>query len=306
MTRHRGGVLLAIAAYAQWGLFPLYWPLLKPAGAAEILLHRIVWSCVLAALIITVRHRWAQLRALAARPKERLHVVLAAGAMSLNWGIYIWGVNSGAVVETSLGYFITPLTTVAAGVLLWRERLSAVQWSAVGLGAAAVCVITVDYGRPPWIALALALTFTAYGAFKKSLQLPGLDGFAAETLVLVLPALAGLLALTVAGRSTFAAQGAGHSLLLVGSGLVTAGPLLCFGAAAVRIPLSTLGIILYVAPILQFVLGVTVFHEHLPAARWAGFGLIWLALVLPALRPARSSPRSGQRADPAHSGSRGA
>ncbi|MBP2708456.1 EamA family transporter RarD [Microbispora sp. RL4-1S] len=291
-------MVLAVAAYAQWGMFPLYWPLLKPAGAVEILLHRIFWSCVVALLIVTLLRRRQMLRAVASRRETRLQLVLAALSVSLNWGIYIWGVNAGEVVETSLGYFITPLTTIAAGMLLWRERLSVVQWAAVALGTAAVCVITADYGRPPWLALSLALTFTAYGAFKKRLNLPAVEGFAAETAVMAVPALVGMAVLGARGEATFTTMGTGHALLLIGGGLVTAGPLLCFGAAAVRIPLSTLGIVLYLAPVLQFVLGVTVFHEHMPAARWAGFALIWLALALPAVHSIRVSARSRRLAGP--------
>ncbi|MFE1312305.1 EamA family transporter RarD [Streptomyces sp. NPDC058755] len=287
---HRTGLLNGFAAYGMWGLVPLFWPLMKPAGALEILAHRMVWSLVFVAVALLVIRRWAWAGELLRQPRRLGLIALAAAVITVNWGVYIWAVNAGHVVETSLGYFINPLVTIAMGVLILKERLRPVQWAAVGVGVAAVVVLTVGYGRPPWISLCLAFSFATYGLVKKKVALGGIESLAAETAIQFLPALAFLLWLTAHGRSTFASEGAGHTALLASTGIVTALPLVCFGAAAIRVPLSTLGLLQYLAPVFQFLLGVLYFHEEMPAARWAGFALVWLALVLlttDALRAAR-------------------
>ncbi|MGP3953048.1 EamA family transporter RarD [Streptomyces sp. 7N604] len=274
----------------MWGLVPLYWPLLKPASAVEILAHRMVWSLAFVGLILLLMRRWAWIRELRRQPKRLALVAVAAVVISLNWGFYIWSVNSGQVVEASLGYFINPLVTILFGVLLLKERMRPAQWAAVGIGAAAVVVLTVGYGRLPWIALVLAFSFATYGLVKKKIGLGGIESLAAETAVQFLPALGFLLLLGSRGDSTFGGEGAGHAVLLASCGLVTAVPLVCFGAAAIRIPLSTIGLLQYLAPAFQFLLGVTYFHEEMPPERWAGFALVWLALTLltwDALRTAR-------------------
>ncbi|MFE9173151.1 EamA family transporter RarD [Streptomyces kebangsaanensis] len=277
--RHTG-MLNGIAAYGMWGLVPLFWPLLKPAGAVEILAQRMVWSLVFVAAALLVVRRWAWVGELLRQPRRLGLVVVAAAVITVNWGVYIWSVNSGHVVEASLGYFINPLVTIAMGVLLLKERLRPVQWTAVGVGAAAVVVLTIGYGRPPWISLCLAFSFATYGLVKKKVNLGGVESLAAETAVQFLPALTYLLWLSAQGRSTFAAEGAGHAALLAATGIVTALPMVCFGAAAIRVPLSTLGLLQYLAPVFQFLLGVVYFHESMPAERWAGFALVWLALTL--------------------------
>ncbi|MFF4044028.1 EamA family transporter RarD [Streptomyces sp. NPDC001816] len=287
---HRTGLLNGFAAYGMWGLVPLFWPLMKPAGALEILAHRMVWSLVFVAVALLVMRRWAWAGELLRQPRRLGLIALAAAVITVNWGVYIWAVNAGHVVETSLGYFINPLVTIAMGVLILKERLRPVQWAAVGVGVAAVVVLTVGYGRPPWISLCLAFSFATYGLVKKKVALGGIESLAAETAIQFLPALAFLLWLTAHGRSTFATEGAGHTALLASTGIVTALPLVCFGAAAIRVPLSTLGLLQYLAPVFQFLLGVLYFHEEMPAARWAGFALVWLALILlttDALRAAR-------------------
>ncbi|MGW2705192.1 EamA family transporter RarD [Streptomyces sp. NPDC001340] len=287
---HRTGLLNGFAAYGMWGLVPLFWPLMKPAGALEILAHRMVWSLVFVAVALLVMRRWAWAGELLRQPRRLGLIALAAAVITVNWGVYIWAVNAGHVVETSLGYFINPLVTIAMGVLILKERLRPVQWAAVGVGVAAVVVLTVGYGRPPWISLCLAFSFATYGLVKKKVALGGIESLAAETAIQFLPALAFLLWLTAHGRSTFASEGAGHTALLASTGIVTALPLVCFGAAAIRVPLSTLGLLQYLAPVFQFLLGVLYFHEEMPAARWAGFALVWLALILlttDALRAAR-------------------
>jgi chloramphenicol-sensitive protein RarD len=289
------GLLNGFAAYGMWGLVPLFWPLLKPAGAMEILAHRMVWSLVVVGAALLVVRRWAWARELVREPRRLGLITVAAAVITVNWGLYIWAVNAGHVVEASLGYFINPLVTIAMGVLLLKERLRTVQWVAVGVCVAAVLVLTVGYGRPPWISLVLAFSFATYGLVKKKLNLGGLESLAAETAIQFLPALAYLLWLSAEGRSTFAAEGPGHALLLAACGVVTALPLVCFGAAAIRVPLSTLGLLQYLAPVFQFLLGVFYFDEAMPPERWAGFALVWLALSMltwDALRTARRTART--------------
>jgi chloramphenicol-sensitive protein RarD len=291
----RIGLLNGFAAYGMWGLFPLFFPLLKPAGAVEVVAHRMVWSFAVVALALLAVRRWAWVVELVRRPRKLALVAVAAGVISLNWGTYIWAVNNDRVVESSLGYFINPLVTIAMGVLLLKERLRPVQWAAVGTGFAAVVVLTVGYGQPPWIALVLAFSFATYGLVKKKVNLGGLESLAAETAIQFLPALGYLLWLSGQGDSTFASEGAGHAALLATTGVVTALPLVCFGAAAIRVPLSTLGLLQYLAPVFQFLLGVVYFREAMPPERWAGFALVWLALTLltwDALRTARRGARA--------------
>ncbi|MFH8802529.1 EamA family transporter RarD [Streptomyces sp. NPDC017936] len=286
----RTGLLNGFAAYGMWGLVPLFWPLLKPAGATEILAHRMVWSLVFVAVALVFVRRWAWAGELLRQPRRLALVTVAAAVITVNWGVYIWAVNSGHVVEASLGYFINPLVTIAMGVLILKERLRRVQWAAVGVAVAAVLTLTLAYGRPPWISLILAFSFATYGLVKKKVNLGGVESLAAEAAVQFVPALGYLLWLSATGGSTFTTEGAGHAALLASTGIVTALPLVCFGAAAIRVPLSTLGLLQYLAPVFQFLLGVLYFHEAMPPERWAGFALVWLALTLltgDALRTAR-------------------
>jgi chloramphenicol-sensitive protein RarD len=278
MDEQRRGLASGTGAYFLWGLFPVYWPLLEPAGPVEVLAHRVVWSLVFVAVLLGFRNRWGWVRTLGARRSGLLAV--AATVISVNWGLYIWGVNNGHVVETSLGYFINPLVTVLLGVLVLRERLRRGQWLALGLGALAVVVLAVDYGRPPWLALTLAVSFGTYGLIKKQVGIMAAESLGVETAVLALPALGYLGWLTAHGDSTLGSEGVGHALLLAATGPITAVPLLLFGAAARRLPLSTLGLLQYLAPVLQFGFGVLVFHEPMPAARLVGFAIVWLALVV--------------------------
>ncbi|MFJ4471986.1 EamA family transporter RarD [Streptomyces sp. NPDC089424] len=290
----RIGLLNGFAAYGMWGLVPLFWPLLKPAGSVEILAHRMVWSLAFVAVALLFVRRWGWAGELLRQPRRLGLVTVAAAVITVNWGVYIWAVNNGQVVEASLGYFINPLVTIAMGVLLLKERLRPVQWVAVGVGFAAVVVLTVGYGRPPWVSLVLALSFATYGLVKKKVNLSGLESLTAETAIQFLPALAYLLWLSGRGESTFHTEGIGHAALLAATGLVTALPLVCFGAAAIRVPLTTLGLLQYLAPVFQFVLGVLYFREAMPPERWAGFALVWLALTLltwDALRTARRAAR---------------
>ncbi|MEZ0095794.1 EamA family transporter RarD [Streptacidiphilus sp. EB129] len=285
MKDERRGFWLGIAAYSIWGLFPLYWPLLKPSGAGEILANRMVWSLVAVVALLAAQRHWGWIRPLLRQPRRLALVGAAAALISVNWGMYIWAVNSGHVVETSLGYFINPLVTIGFGVLLLHERLRPVQWAAVGVGALAVLVLALGYGQLPWIALTLALSFGGYGLIKKQLGLSGLESLAGETAFQFLPACGYLVFLAVSGSSTLGrtvpgSYGWGHTALLMLCGVVTAVPLVAFGAAAVRVPLTTLGLLQYLTPVFQFALGVAVFHETMPADRWAGFALVWAALAM--------------------------
>ncbi|MFB6564928.1 EamA family transporter RarD [Streptomyces sp. NPDC058682] len=291
-NEQRTGLLYGFGAYGMWGLVPLFWPLLKPSGAIEILAHRMVWSLAVVGLALLALRRWGWIRELLRQPRKLGLTALAATVISVNWGLYIWAVNNEHVVEASLGYFINPLVSIAIGVLLLGERLRRAQWVAVGLSFVAVLVLAVGYGRPPWISLVLAFSFATYGLIKKKLGMGGLESLTAETAVLFLPALGYVLWLGAQGRSTFASHGVTHSLLLAATGLVTAVPLVFFGMAAIRVPLSTLGLLQYMAPVFQFGLGVLYFHEAMPPERWAGFSLVWAALVIltwDALRTARRS-----------------
>ena len=264
----------------MWGLFPLYWPLLEPTPAIQILAHRMLWSLVFVAGVLAVRRRW-QFAAALRRDHRRLGLLtVAAVLVSVNWGIYIWGVNAGHVVETSLGYFVNPLVSIALGVLVLKEKLRRVQWVAVAIGTLAVAVIAFDYGRLPWIALALAFSFGGYGLVKKLAATPALESMAVETAVMAPPALLFLVVMELQGSGSFGHVAIGTDLLLVAAGAVTAIPLLCFAAGTRRVPLTVMGLLQYVTPVLQFAVGVYVRHEPLPTSELIGFGLVWVALLV--------------------------
>jgi chloramphenicol-sensitive protein RarD len=296
VSRSRSGLLAAVGGYLLWGLFPLYWPLLEPAAPVEILAHRVVWSLVFLLGLLALGSGFGWLRRLSRRAVGLL--VLAAALVSVNWGVYIYGVNSGHVVETSLGYFINPLVTVVLAMVFFHERLRPRQGLAVAVAAAGVLVLTVDYGRMPWIALTLALSFGLYGLVKKRAGVDGMQSLAVETAAIVLPAAAYLVWLGGTGRGTFTSEGAGHTALLVAAGVVTAVPLMLFGTAAVRIRLSTLGLLQYLTPTIQFLIGVRFYHEQMPLSRLAGFALVWLALLVFML-DAFGASRARVRADAA-------
>jgi chloramphenicol-sensitive protein RarD len=280
VSEERKGFLYGLGAYALWGVFPLYWTLMEPASAFEQLGHRIVWSAVFMLVVVQLLSRRAQLRQVIASPRTLRLLVIAAVTISVNWGVFIWGVNNGHVVETSLGYFINPLVTVLAGVLVLKERLRPLQWTAVGLAGLAVVALTVSYGRPPWVALTLAFSFATYGLVRKQASVGAVEGLTVETMIVGPFALAWLIVLQVSGGSTTSVDPPWHLLLLISTGVITSLPLLCFGAAATRIPLTTLGLLQYVAPTCHLVLGVWFFHEPMPVDRLLGFAVIWGALGL--------------------------
>ena len=294
--RERRGIGYGLAAYGLWGAVPLFWPLVGRAGSIEILAHRIVWSFVISVVLVAVTVRrgfWARM----ARRRTLLLLGSAAAIVSVNWGVYIWSVNHGHVVETALGYYINPILSILLGVLVLRERLSPLQWTSVGLATAAVAVLTIDYGTLPWIALVLAVSFATYGFIKNRLGAGAVDSLAVESALLTPLALGYLGWLQVTGRGTFGHLGWGMNLLLVCTGLVTLVPLLFFASAATRLPLSTLGLLQYLAPTLQFLLGISYFGESMSPGRWVGFGLVWLALVIMTtdglLRARRNRARTG-------------
>lgn len=280
MPDSRRGLVLGALAYILWGTFPLYWTLLEPGGAVEILAHRIIWSLGTMLLILVLWRRGARLKALLRDRRRVLIISAAAVVISINWGAYIWGVNNGRVVETSLGYFINPLVTVLMGVLILGERLRRLQWVAMGIAFVAVVVLTFDYGRPPWVALVLAFSFGTYGLAKKQAAVGAVESITLETLVLAPIAAAYVAWLMSTGQSNFGSHGLGHALLFTTTGVITAIPLMLFGAAAIRVSMVSLGLLQYLAPTIQFALGILVFREDMPASRWIGFALVWVALVL--------------------------
>ncbi len=291
----RRGMVFGVAAYGLWGAFPLYFPLLKPASALEILAHRIVWSLVAVTIVLLALPAMR-----GPRPSRQsvLRLMVAGCAVSVNWGTYIWAVNHHHTLETSLGYFINPLVTVTLGVVLLRERLRRVQWIAVGLGAVAVAVIAFAYGRPPWIALTLAATFGTYGLVKKQATVSAPVGLFIETATVALPAAVTIAVIGAQGNETFASHTTWHTLAMMSSGIATIIPLLLFAGAAKRLPLVTLGLLQYLAPVLQLLVGVLIQHEPLPASRLVGFILVWVALAVLTVDGWRNRPR-GVTADAA-------
>ena len=280
MTATRRGVLYGAGAYLLWGLFPLYWPLLEPSGSLEVLAHRIVWSLIVVVVLLRITRRLPQVRVAIRDRGQLLKLSLAAVVIAINWFAYIYGVTHDRVIEASLGYFINPIITVLLGVIVLGERLRPVQWTAMGAAFVAVVVLTVENGSPPWIALALAFSFGTYGLLKKTAGVGSVEGLAIETAVLLPVAATYLLFLGATGGSTFGSEGVGHMGLIAVSGVITAIPLLLFGAAASRVPLTTLGLLQYLAPTMQFLLGLTLFGEPLPPVRLIGFVLVWFGLAL--------------------------
>jgi chloramphenicol-sensitive protein RarD len=293
----RLGTAAGLGAYALWGLFPLYFPLLEPAGGLEIVAHRVVWSLLFIAVLLTAVRRWSLVRAAVSDPRTMLVLAGAAALISANWLVFVYGVNSGHVVETSLGYFINPLVSVLLGVVVFSERLRRLQWTAVGIAAVAVTVLTVDYGRPPWIALSLAFSFGLYGVMKKLVRVEAAPGLFLETALVALPALVVLGVLHGQGDGSFGNLGALHTVLLVVSGVATAVPLLLFAAAARRIPLSTVGLLQYLTPCMHLTIGVFVYGEPMPPVRLVGFALVWAALAVFTADTLRHARGAGRRAE---------
>jgi len=274
------GILYTLSAYIAWGLLPVYWKTLQAVPAAEILAHRVVWSLLFTLAILAYCRQWRWIGVAVRTPRTLLAFLLISVLIGVNWLTYIWAVNAGFIVETSLGYFINPLVSVLLGVIVLRERLRIGQWTAIAVAAAGVIFLTVRYGAPPWIGLTLALTFATYGLFKKTAALNALEGFALETAWIAAPAAAYLLHRTWTGAGALGRTDLPTTVLLMGTGVITALPLLWFASGARRIPLSMVGILQYIAPTLAFLLGVFVYGEPFTQDRMIGFSLIWTALLI--------------------------
>ena len=281
------GLLFGVSAYTLWGLFPIYWPLLKPANPLEIVSHRAVWTLVFCFIILALTKALKPTLALLKRPKIVAGLFLSSILISINWIIYIYAANNEHVVEAALGYYINPLVVIATGVIVLKEKMRPLQWFAVGVAAIGVGVLTFDYGRLPWIALGLALSWGSYGLVKKQLGLGALEGLSIETLLSSGAYLGYLIWLSNSGEGQFS-----HSLkltlLLIGAGAVTAIPLLLFNGSTNRLPLTLVGLLQYITPTIQFCIGVWYYHEAMPAARWVGFVIIWVALISLAIDLVRS------------------
>ena len=273
------GILYGIGAYVLWGLFPLYWKQLHQVDALQVIGHRISWSFILLLVYILATRQWKDFRSVAFTRRTLGTYLIAGILLSINWLIYVWGVNSGFIVETSLGYFINPLLSVLLGVVFLRERLRPLQWVPVGIAAIGVVYLTFVYGRLPWIALSLAFSFGFYGFVKKLSPLGSLYGLTLETGILFPVALIYLAVIGFNGTGTFLHDGTTVDMFLIGAGAVTIIPLLMFASAAKQIPLSIVGMLQYIAPTLQFLIGVLVYKEPFDQAHFIGFSIVWVALI---------------------------
>ncbi len=274
------GILYGIGAYALWGFFPIYWKFLHAVPALQVIGHRIGWSFLVLVIFIFVTKQWQDFRAVAFNVKTIGIYAVAGVLLSINWLVYVWGVNAGFIVETSLGYFINPLLSVLMGVIFLRERLRPSQWLPVIIAAIGVIYLTVVYGRLPWIALTLAFSFGFYGLVKKLAPLGSLYGLTLETGIVFPIALIYLIVVQVNGTAGFLHDGTTVDLFLMGAGIVTTIPLLMFASAAKEIPLSMVGILQYIAPTLQFLIGVFLYKEPFNQSHLIGFGIVWVALVI--------------------------
>ena len=274
------GILSGIGAYALWGFFPIYWKYLHDVPALQVIGHRIGWSFLLLILVILVSRQWTEFRSAVSQPKVIGIYSIAAVLLSINWLVYVWGVNAGFIVETSLGYFINPLLSVLLGVIFLRERLRPAQWIPVSIAAIGVIYLTIVYGRLPWIALSLAVSFGFYGLVKKLAPLGSLHGLTLETGIVFPAALIYLLIVESNGSGAFLHQTTLTDILLIGAGVVTTIPLLMFASAAKQIPLTVIGLLQYIAPTLQFLIGVFIYKEPFDQSHLVGFGIVWVALVI--------------------------
>jgi len=300
-AENRSGLWVAVASFVLWGLMPLYWHMLKAVPSMQVVAHRVVWSTLLVVAWLLWKNGRGWLRAALARPRAAWMLALSGALIGFNWSLYIWAVNAGHVVESSLGYFINPLLNVVLGVVFLHERLSRAQWVAVTLAAAGVVWLTVNFGQPPWIAICLALSFALYGLLRKLLAIDAVTGLGVESVYLFLPALAMLVWGEAHGQGGFLPLGGapgwgmGMDALLIFGGALTALPLIGFAFAVRRVPLSVVGLLQYIAPTLQFLTGVFVFHEAFDQQRLVGFVFIWIGLAIFALE---GLLRSRRRAAP--------
>ena len=288
MSKNKLGLLFGVSAYSLWGAFPLYWPLLEPANPLEIVSHRAVWTLVFCFIVLTATKALKSTLTTLKRPTVAVKLFLSSLLISINWLVYIWATNNEHVVEASLGYYINPLIIISFGVIFLKEKMRPLQWAAVAIATLGVLVLTFDYGRLPWIALALAVSWGSYGLIKKQLGLGALEGLAIETFISSFFYLAYLIYIGNQGTGQFG-QSWGLTALLISAGAVTAIPLLLFNGSTNRLPFTTIGLLQYITPTLQFSIGVWVLNEDMPTARWIGFLIIWAALVALAIDLIRSS-----------------
>ena len=279
-AQYRIGVIGGVGAYTMWGLFPLFCHLLEPTSPLEIIGHRVIWTAVLMVGVLSLGAGWTWVRPLLADRRRTWSVVAAGFLLSANWLIYVWAVTNDRVIDASLGYFINPLVTVLLGVVILGEHLRRLQWAAVAAGAVSVLVLVLGYGAVPWVSLGLAASFGTYGLLKKQVGLGPVEALTAETFAVAPVALVGMGWALLAGELDFPGAPVSMKLLLLAAGAVTAAPLLAFGVATMRIPLSVIGLLQYLTPVIQFILGVFVFHEDVPPARLVGFVCVWVALAL--------------------------
>jgi len=288
LSNNKLGLLFGISAYTLWGALPLYWPLLEPANPLEIVSHRAVWTLVFCIIVLLATKALKQTLVTLKRPKVAVKLFLASILISINWLIYVWATNNGHVVEASLGYYINPLIIIGFGVILLKEKMRPMQWVALTIATIGVLVLTIDYGRLPWIALVLAISWGSYGVIKKQLDLGALEGLAIETFISGFFYLGYLIFLGNQGTGQFG-NSWGLTLLLISAGAVTAVPLLLFNGSTTRLPFTTIGLLQYITPTLQFSVGVWVRHEDMSTARWVGFMIIWVALSALAIDLVRSN-----------------
>jgi chloramphenicol-sensitive protein RarD len=287
LSKNKLGLLFGVSAYSLWGAFPLYWPLLEPANPLEIVSHRAVWTLVFCLIVLAATKALKSTLATLKRPKIAAKLFLTSLLISINWLVYIWATNNGHVVEASLGYYINPLIIIGFGVILLKEKMRPLQWTAVTIATIGVLVLTIDYGRLPWIALTLAISWGSFGLIKKQLGLGALEGLAIETFISAFFYLGYLIYIGNQGTGQFGHHW-GLTLLLMSAGAITAIPLLLFNGSATRLPFTTIGLLQYITPTLQFSVGVWIRHEDMPTARWVGFLIIWVSLTTLAIDLVRS------------------
>ena len=298
MSKYRLGLIYGFTSYTLWGLFPLYWPVLKPATPLEMVSHRAVWSLVFCVIALAIAHQLKSTFALMISPGVFWRFTLAAALISVNWITYIWAVNHEQIVEASLGYYMQPILLVLMGILAFGEEMRKIQWISFIVATIGVVILTIDYGRPPWISFALAFSWSSYSYVMKKINLGSLQGLAIETLISSVFYGSYLIWIGQKGEGQFG-HGVGLTLLLIGAGAVTAIPLLLFNGATLRIPFTTIGLLQYLTPTIQFMLAVFLRHEPMPSARWLGFVFIWTALIVLGYDLIKSgSPRDNSLAQP--------
>jgi chloramphenicol-sensitive protein RarD len=294
MKNYKLGLLLGIGSYLIWGLFPLYWPLLKPSNSIEIVAHRAVWTFVLCMIVLLGMGKFKSTFALLKNRRIAIRLSISTLLVSVNWLVYIWGVNHGHVVECALGYYINPLIIIAFGVFLLKEKMRKLQWVSVGIATLGVLILAIDYGRPPWIAFALAASWGSYGLVKKQLGLNALEGLAIETTLSLIPYGAYLVYLGSKGTGQFGHH-IGLTTLLIFAGVATAVPLLMFNASTNTLKFTIIGLLQYITPSVQFIIGVALRHEAMTTGRWIGFLIVWVALITLGYDLVRSGSSSDDR-----------